>query len=153
MALKHFGRCCLYLTLAATPCRAADVTSTLIGSGAWTNNAIWNSALYPDNGNGGLSYDASVDFGTVTLSGELIEFEAFTLTLAPGWFSDSAAVSGSGTLTFAQASTWSSGVLAGPTDGSGTLTLGGPGVVTLCRSEIALRSCTSNRETLGKSWR
>jgi hypothetical protein len=42
------------------PGRAADVTSTTVGSGVWTNGAIWDTPLFPNNGNGGLTYDVVV---------------------------------------------------------------------------------------------
>jgi hypothetical protein len=48
----------LATAIAALHVRAADVTSPFLGSGNWNNNASWNSALFPDNGNGGLTYDA-----------------------------------------------------------------------------------------------
>src|SRR5690606_38744099 len=104
------------LSLMSAPSLGADVTSTLIGSGDWTNDSIWDSTLHPNNGNGDLTYDAVINGGTVSLPA-LTEIEIEALFLHGG------TLSGAGTLTHSGASQWTSGTLAGPTDGSGQLTL------------------------------
>lgn len=47
---------------------AADITSTWDGStGIWIDPNRWDSVDYPNNGNGGFTYDAIVGSGAVTL--------------------------------------------------------------------------------------
>src|SRR5688500_5094555 len=53
--------------------RAADVTSTWGGgTGNWGSAANWNNSpavsQFPNNGNGGFTYDAVISSGTVTLN-------------------------------------------------------------------------------------
>jgi hypothetical protein len=59
---------------------AADVTATWNGTtGNWSDSTKWNSALFPNNGNGGLTYDAVINGGTVTLD-QNITLEGLALT-------------------------------------------------------------------------
>ena len=47
---------------------AADVTSTWNGTtGNWSDASRWSSVDFPNNGNGGFTYDAIINSGTVTL--------------------------------------------------------------------------------------
>ena len=57
--------------LSVSHSRAADVTSTLVGTGLWTDNSVWSSPLFPDNGNGGLTYDALIGGNAVTLNQDI----------------------------------------------------------------------------------
>jgi hypothetical protein len=69
------------------PAAAATVTSTWTqgAGGAWNSDANWDSAFFPDNGNGGFAtYDAIIDLlgpYTVNLSAD-ITLEDFTLNSA-----------------------------------------------------------------------
>src|SRR5262249_10750638 len=57
--------------LAALTARSADVTSTWDGTtNNWTSNH-WSSQNYPNNGNGGFTYDAILGSGTVTLDQDI----------------------------------------------------------------------------------
>src|SRR5687768_4687388 len=56
--------------------RAADVTSTWGGgTGNWGSAANWNNSPavnhFPNNGNGGFTYDAVVNAGAVTLDQDI----------------------------------------------------------------------------------
>jgi hypothetical protein len=69
------------LTVAATAATtAAQITSTWNGStGNWTDApSHWSTANYPDNGNGGVNYNAVVNSGTVTLN-QNITVTGFTM--------------------------------------------------------------------------
>ena len=56
--------------LAAMPAGAAHVVSTWnCGSGDWDDGLLWSSnPLWPNNGNGGNTFDAVINCGTVTLT-------------------------------------------------------------------------------------
>jgi hypothetical protein len=98
----------------------ADVVSTLVGTGDWNDDTRWDSAFFPDNGNGGFTYDAVINSFTVTIPA-LVDIEIGSLALTGG------TVAGEGSLTINAASTWDSGTLTG----SGTgLALDGSGVLT-----------------------
>lgn len=50
----------------------AQESATWDGSaGLWSDESKWDTALFPHNGNGGLTYDATVNGGTVTLDQDL----------------------------------------------------------------------------------
>src|SRR5688572_24764803 len=72
------------ITLAVDPVTyAADVSSTwLSGNTGWNNAANWSNspavAHFPNNGNGGFTYDATIDSGTTNLGSD-IAIEALTL--------------------------------------------------------------------------
>ncbi|KPK84243.1 MAG: hypothetical protein AMJ81_06195 [Phycisphaerae bacterium SM23_33] len=76
----------LIVALAATAAPAADANSywTDAAGGDWNDNANWDTASYPDNGNGGVAtYAAFIDLVSgspysVTLNTN-ITIEAFTL--------------------------------------------------------------------------
>ena len=54
--------------LAGHPSPATNVIATWDGAiGDWSDAAHWDSVLYPDNGNGGLTYDAVISGGNVTV--------------------------------------------------------------------------------------
>lgn len=62
-------------------CFAADVVSTWDGTtGLWTDAAKWDSVDFPDNGNGGFTYDAIVGAGTVSLTSQPITIEDLILS-------------------------------------------------------------------------
>lgn len=69
----------LMLATTASLARAADVISTWdSSSNPWTSNH-WSSPLFPHNGNGGFTYDAVINGGTVTLDQDVVlEKLAFT---------------------------------------------------------------------------
>ena len=96
--------------------RAADATATALSSGVWTDDAIWDSTLHPDNGNGGLTYDAVIGGSFVSIPA-LTDIEIESLILSSG------RLSGQGSISLNAASTWSGGQISG--DGGG-LTIGGP---------------------------
>ena len=74
----HLGLA-IVLILAAVPVFAADIISMWDGStDNWTSNH-WSSANFPNNGNGGFTYDAVINSGTVTLD-QNITIEDFTLS-------------------------------------------------------------------------
>jgi len=59
------------LIFAALAARAADVVSTWDGSSNnWTSNH-WSSAEFPNNVDGGLTYDAIISAGSVTLNQDI----------------------------------------------------------------------------------
>ena len=68
------------MALVDAPARGADQTSTWNGgNGDWDDPIMWNTnPLYPDNGNGGFTYDAIVNSGSVTVDLD-VTIEAFTL--------------------------------------------------------------------------
>jgi hypothetical protein len=74
--------------------RAADQTAIWDDStNDWSNSAHWSTTLFPNNGNGGFTYDATLNSGTITLDrditiekytqngGTLTAVNSFTLTL------------------------------------------------------------------------
>src|SRR5271154_5727914 len=93
---------CLTIAIGAP----AQTTSTWNGStGTWTTTADWNTASFPNNGNGGLNYNAVINSGTVTLN-QNITVTGLTLgggsVVAP-------ATGGPFMLTANSALTWSAG--------------------------------------------
>jgi hypothetical protein len=69
----------LSTVLGSFPASAADATSTWDGStNNWTSNH-WSSPNFPNNGNGGLTYDAVLGSGTVTVDQD-ISIQKLTLT-------------------------------------------------------------------------
>jgi hypothetical protein len=114
-----------------TSLRAADVISTWNGStGNWTDATRWSSnPQFPNNGNGGFTYDAIINSGTLTLD-QNITIEALNLT--------------GGTLTCAAATNFTLTLNDLFTRTSGTI--GGPGTV-LATDGITISS--GNSKTLG----
>jgi autotransporter-associated beta strand protein len=96
--------------LAGRTSHAADVTSTWFGqTGVWGNAANWNNQpvvnQFPNNGNGGFTYDAVANSGTVTLN---VPITIQKLTLTGG------TVGGASTLTLVEGGGWTGGTLSGP---------------------------------------
>jgi hypothetical protein len=90
----------------------ADVISTWNGStGNWSEAARWSSANFPNNGNGGLTYDAVINAGTVTLDRD-ITIEALTLGGLATTLTQAA--TNNFTLTLNDLFTWTGGTLGGP---------------------------------------
>ncbi|MEM7312731.1 MAG: hypothetical protein AAF497_06235, partial [Planctomycetota bacterium] len=87
--------------------QGADVISTWGGTvGGWSDASRWSSAWAPNNGNGGLTYDAVILSGTVTLSSPItIE----SLHLANGMIDDASGQN----LTVLNEFDWTSGSLFG----------------------------------------
>jgi hypothetical protein len=101
--------------------RAADQTAIWDNSSnVWTAPGHWSTALFPNNGNGGFTYDAVVGGGTVTLDQNITILRytqsAGTLTGVNPF-----------TLTVNEVFTWSGGTLtgAGITQANGGITLNG----------------------------
>src|SRR5688572_16912594 len=101
---------------------AADVTSTWGGgTGNWGSAPNWSNSPpvnhFPNNGNGGFTYDAVINSGTVTLN-QNIAIQAFTL--------GSGTLTGANDLTTAALLTWNSGTMSGTgvTNANGGLALG-----------------------------
>ena len=85
--------------------RAADVVSTWNGTtGVWSDASRWDSIDFPDNGNGGFTYDAVVAGGTVSLD-QVITLE--DLELFGG------TIDGAGTLHVSENIDWFGGGFAG----------------------------------------
>ena len=64
----------------ASPCLAADETASWDNTqGNWSDASRWSTASFPDNGNGGLTYDAVVAGGQVTLD-QAITIDALTFS-------------------------------------------------------------------------
>ncbi|QDT73430.1 beta strand repeat-containing protein [Lacipirellula limnantheis] len=125
----------------ATEVWGADVTSTLVGSGNWTDSAVWNTPQFPQNGNGGLTYDAVVNANSVTIPAATnIVIES--LTLGGG------RIGGEGSLTLNGASTWTGGTLAGPTAGTGQFTRAGSGPITAGGGQKFFDGAVTNAGTL-----
>jgi hypothetical protein len=106
---------------------AAQVTSTWNGStGNWTDVARWSTPNFPNNGNGGVNYNAVVNAGTVTLNQD-ITVTGFTMgggtVSAPG-------AGGPFTLTATNTLNWTGGTFgAGQTlRSNGTATIDFPGL-------------------------
>lgn len=115
--------CAIFIANLST--RAADITSTLIGSGTWTNNGIWDSTLFPNNGNGGFTYDAIINAGSVDIPA-LTEIVIESLSFGFGQ------ISGGGGLQLNASSSWTgNGEFVGPAAGMGQLTLSGSGPLTV----------------------
>jgi hypothetical protein len=101
---------CASFGLCPTCARAADVLSTWSGgAGNWGDATRWNNqppvVQFPNNGNGGLTYDTVITGDTVTLDREIMIQQ---LHLAGG------TIAGSPTLTLNEGGTWSGGRMLGP---------------------------------------
>lgn len=60
---------CLAIVFLIGAARAADVSSELIADGDWSNAANWSpSTFYPNNGNGGFTFEAVLPSREVTLN-------------------------------------------------------------------------------------
>src|SRR5262245_36162713 len=86
-------------------CNAADVTSiwNFDAVGDWTS-ANWSSANYPNNGNGGFTYDALIGSGIVTLDQD-IAIEALT--------NSGGTIAGPSNLTINNLMSWTGGTMGG----------------------------------------
>ena len=84
---------------------AADVVATWNGTtGNWNDSTKWSSALFPDNGNGGFTYDAIQNAGTVTVNLAII-IEKYTFS--------SGTNTGAGLLKMNDVFTWTGGTMSG----------------------------------------
>ena len=91
---------------------AADVTSTWDGTdGVWSDSTKWDSALFPNNGNAGLTYDAVIAAGAVDVD-QPIGIDALLFT--------GGTISGADALTLSSL-TWTGGSFTG----TGLVTVGG----------------------------
>ena len=101
-------------SMAVLPCTTSRAVENSLwggGSGHWADASHWSSnPYYPHNGNGGLTYDATVTTGSVTLDQD-ITIQRFTL--------GGGALGGGSTLTLNDGLTWTAGTLGG----AGTLAL------------------------------
>jgi hypothetical protein len=129
----------LVLTWPVVNALAADVTSTWDNTtNNWTS-AHWSSAMFPNNGNGGFTYDAEIGGGAVTLDQD-ITIEKFTLSggalVGPTSF----------TLTLNDLFTWTGGTIGGVGNVSagGGLTISGGTAKTLAGSRILTNNGTAN---------
>ena len=110
------------LALLAAPALAAHVISTWDGTtNNWTSSANWSpSAFFPNNGNGGNTYDAVINGGMVTLD-QAIRIEKLTL--------NGGEIAGSSNLNLNGLFTWSNGTMSGTgvttIEPSGSLELSG----------------------------
>ena len=92
---------------------AADVTSTWdVFTNNWSDDSHWDSLLFPSKGNGGLTYDAVISSGTVTLD-QAIEIEGLNQTGGTVGGTSDVAASGHTPRT------------GGKMSGAGTATIGG----------------------------
>ena len=58
----------ILLSAASAPLKAAEFAIWLGANGNWSDPTRWSTnPLFPDNGNGGFSYDVLISSGTVTL--------------------------------------------------------------------------------------
>ncbi len=119
---KHIlrGACnwliCLSVACLSATANAADITSTWNGATAnWTSSNWFNTPnvpFYPNNGNGGFTYNATVSSGTVTLNQDIaIDNLAFS------W----GVIQGNANLELLGSLNWNSGRFAG----TGTTTMAG----------------------------
>ena len=94
------------VALTPSPATGADVIATwLTSDGLWTNAPNWDSnPLYPNNGNGGKTFDAVVTGATVTLDASVV-LENLDLNV---W-----ALTGIGSLTTNGQMTWRAGQISG----------------------------------------
>ncbi|XAL98824.1 PEP-CTERM sorting domain-containing protein [Phycisphaeraceae bacterium D3-23] len=122
---------------AALPTNAADQTATWDGSdGNWSDAARWSTdPLFPDNGNGGNTFDAIINSGDVTLDQD-ITLEG--LSLGGG------DIDGSFDLTITGTLDW----LLGQMLGAGTTTLAAGGTLTTGGSTQTLRRDFDNAGTV-----
>lgn len=96
---------------------AADITSELIADGDWSREANWNpSTFYPNNGNGGFSFNAALPSRQVTLS-EDITLEKLEFTYRPHFGGSTLNLGG-----FNLHADEISSPIAGVVSGSGTIT-------------------------------
>jgi hypothetical protein len=119
--------------------RAADVVSSwagpAFGTESWSNAANWVNtpavAHYPNNGNGGFTYDAILNVNGTALLSEPITLQTLTL--------DAGTIEGDFNLTINQNMTWTGGEMRGINGTTtipvgATLTLSGPTRRTLTRT-------------------
>src|SRR5437016_11378572 len=99
----------LYLAASASSTFAANVTSTWNANSAnwgvasnWTN--VPNVAQFPNNGNGGLTYDVTISSGTPSLN---LNIAIQALNMSGG------TIAGNSDLTINQGGSWTSGVWSG----------------------------------------
>ena len=109
--------------LTVAPVSAADQVSTWDGTtNNWSDAARWNTVptagLFPNNGNGGFTYDAIINSGNVTLD---LDITIELLSLNGG------TVGGTFNLTASGLSTWTGGTMTGlgETVADGGLTISG----------------------------
>jgi len=146
----------LSVTCPTVGARAADIVAAWDGTtGTWTDAARWDSCpLFPNNGNGGKTFDAVVAGGAIalgqditiqrlTLSGGTLDMPAgaHTLALVEGGSASAGALAidlaGPGTFTVAYLN-WTGGSMTGSgitqVQPGGTLALSGPGTKYLKRT-------------------
>lgn len=111
---------------------AADFSSTwLNGTGNWSDATQWNtSPNYPNNGNG-VTYDATINSGAVTLDRDIT---IQRLTFSGG------SLTGSSDLTLNEGLTWTGGELRT----SGAINLGAGSTSTISGSDLVLDGPTIN---------
>lgn len=119
-AFVALGLACVSLLASTNQSRSADVSATWLGgAGPWSDPLQWSSnPNYPNNGNGGFTYDATVNSGTATLD-QSVAIQA--LTLGGG------TINGSSNLILNGTSNWSVGTMSG----AGTTTIASGGVLNL----------------------
>ncbi|TWU27617.1 beta strand repeat-containing protein [Bythopirellula polymerisocia] len=118
---------CVVLSMASLGqlATAADVTSTWDGStGNWSDSSHWDSLLFPNNGNGGQTFDAVISSGTVTVD-QAINIENLQQT--------NGTITGTSDLTVSGLTTWTRGTMTGTgtTHANGGLDLSGSNSKTL----------------------
>ncbi len=108
--------CLVLAALLARPALAADITSTWDGTTNNWSSAHWSNvpstSFFPNNGNGGFTYDAVINSGTVTLDQEIAIQK---LTFGGG------AINGNNDLKISGDFNWFGGSLGG----AGVTTVGG----------------------------
>ncbi|QEG35935.1 beta strand repeat-containing protein [Bythopirellula goksoeyrii] len=112
---------CVVLSMASLGqlATASDITSNWDGStGNWSDSSRWDSLLFPNNGNGGLTYDALISGGTVTVD-QAINIEELQLS--------NGSITGISDLTASGLTTWTGGEMTdtGVTNANGGLNLSG----------------------------
>jgi hypothetical protein len=133
-------------TLATANAHAADQTATWNNStGNWSDATRWSTnPLFPNNGNGGFTFDAIINGGTATLD-QNITIEA--LTLNGGNISGAAATNFA--LTLNGLLTWSSSTIGGPgtVNANGGIVMSGSNSKTLGSGGNAGRTLVSSGTT------
>jgi len=103
--LSAIGIVCAVILASFRASDAADEISTWDGGiGNWSDAARWDSVDFPNNGNGGLTYDAIVNSGAVTLDADIV---IETLSLSGG------VIDGDFDLTLTGVSSWTGGQQGG----------------------------------------
>ena len=104
LVAPFFAATVLTTSAATLNAQTADQTATWDNStGNWSDDARWSTALFPNNGNGGFTYDAIVNSGAATLD-QNITVQGLTL---------GGAIDGSFGLTVNDTFLWNSGQMAG----------------------------------------